>query len=697
MRHSLRTRITLSLITLAVGPLLVIGLVSVIAIFLGQQTGALTLQSEVVQGVSVQVSALIRDRENELRLLHEVVGLQQMDREAQAELLSSLLNYEELFNEVALLDSGGQEILRFSRPEAVTDDTLHDRSKAEEFLQPVASRTVYYGPVEFDELTGEPIMTIALPMENPDTAQVENVLVVDFRFKAIWELIGGLPLSEGESVYIVDPEGRVVAHQDPSVVLQRTQFKVPEQDSPGYTGLNGEETVVAVDRIQLGDQTLVVVAELAQSQVLAPMWQAVGIQAVVILVVFIIATPIAYVAARTSTDPLWKLARAAEAVVSGNLEVDLPVKSEDEYGVLVRAFNRMTAQLRDLVSNLEQRVGERTREMEVMADLGRTITSVRDLDTLLPYTVNLIQERTEHYHVQIFLLDENQQYAVLRASTGEVGGRLLEAGHRLAVGSSSVIGQVTKRGEPVVVQDTESAYAVHKPNPLLPHTRAEMALPLRVEGRVIGALDVQSLEPNAFSDDDVHLFQALADQVAVAIDNAQLFQESAANLRQIEQLTRQLVTEAYDEALRLRRMTTIGYNAAGGYIHEDNQRSHTLTRALSEQTAIVEATPGGRCLALPVMLRGVTIGAVEFELSDETWTEDTPVLAHALVERLADSLETTRLFEQAHRLAARERQVNQVTARLQGESELDEMITVAADEIRRALQARRAAVRLEIE
>mgnify|MGYP005832488443 CR=1 FL=1 len=395
--------------------------------------------------------------------------------------------------------------------------------------------------------------------------------------------------------------------------------------------------------------------------------------------------------------PVRVLTEAGAAVAAGDLSRTIAVRSRDEFGAMAQSFNQMTAQLRSFVGSLEQRVAERTRDTEVSAELGRAITSIRNLDALLPHAVDLIKERTGYYHVQIFLLDEDRRYAVLRASTGEVGRRLLEQGHRLAVGSDSVIGRVTARGEPTIALDTEAAAVIHRPNPLLPDTRSEIALPLRIENRVIGALDVQSLEPNAFDDDDVRVLQLLADQVAVAIDNARLLRESEARLQQIEQLNRQLVSQAYDEALRLRRAAAIGFNTTGDNIYEDSQWSPLLTRAMSEHTAVVERADGARYLALPLLLRGVVVGAVEFEVSEEAWAEDTVAIASALVARLADSLETTRLFEQAQRLASRERQVNEVTARLQAQVELDAMVTVAAEEIRRALRARRTAVRVDVE
>ncbi|MEO0561422.1 MAG: response regulator, partial [Chloroflexota bacterium] len=151
---------------------------------------------------------------------------------------------------------------------------------------------------------------------------------------------------------------------------------------------------------------------------------------------------------------------------------------------------------------------------------------ILDLDELMPRVVNLIKEQFGYDHVQIFLMDNANEYAELRASTGEAGEQLLSISHKLARGSQSVIGQVTANGRPEIALDTSDARVVHRPNPYLPLTRSEMALPILIKGEVIGALDVQSNQPNAFGDDDVAVLTTLAAQVSVAIDNARLFDQA---------------------------------------------------------------------------------------------------------------------------------------------------------------------------
>ncbi len=166
----------------------------------------------------------------------------------------------------------------------------------------------------------------------------------------------------------------------------------------------------------------------------------------------------------------------------------------------------------------------RAAQLQATAEISERIGQILDLDELLPQVVDLIRDRFFFDHVQVFLMDANDEYAVLRASTGEAGRQLLARNHRLAKGSASVIGQVTAYNRVVIAADTSSADVPHRPNPLLPDTRSEMALPLVIKGKVVGALDVQSNRPDAFTPEDVQTLSTLAAQISIAIDNARNYE-----------------------------------------------------------------------------------------------------------------------------------------------------------------------------
>ena len=256
-------------------------------------------------------------------------------------------------------------------------------------------------------------------------------------------------------------------------------------------------------------------------------------------------------AASQFSRPIIDMTRAAEKISSGDLTVRTNVTSGDEIGTLGTAFNTMTTQLKDLVDTLESRVRERTqqlavqneslqlrtRQLQTVAEVARNIVSTREVDSLLNQVTRLVSDRFGFYHVGIFLLDENGEYAILRAANSVGGQRMLERQHRLRVGQVGIVGHVTGTGEPRIATDVGED-AVYFNNPDLPETRSEMALPLKLGGMIIGALDVQSKESNAFTEDDITLFTTLADQISVAIENANAYEISQQTVEEMKELDR---------------------------------------------------------------------------------------------------------------------------------------------------------------
>ena len=240
--------------------------------------------------------------------------------------------------------------------------------------------------------------------------------------------------------------------------------------------------------------------------------------------------------------PLRTLTEFAGRMSRGDWQFRVPEEREDEVGLLAASLNRMAEDLSGVYRSLEQRVEERTRQIRAASEVARAAISTPDLEELLRRAVDLIRERFGYYHASIFLLDDSGENAVLRASTGDVGEALIARGHRLKVGSQSIIGWVTASNEPRLVSEV-SQDPVHFRNELLPATRSEAAVPLQVAGRVLGALDVQSQDPDAFTPEDLAVLQTLADQLSAAIQNARLAQTSAAaadRARLITQVTSQI-------------------------------------------------------------------------------------------------------------------------------------------------------------
>ncbi|MBZ0290519.1 MAG: GAF domain-containing protein, partial [Anaerolineae bacterium] len=326
-------------------------------------------------------------------------------------------------------------------------------------------------------------------------------------------------------------------------------------------------------------------------------------------------------------------------------------------------------------------------------EISRYAATQHNLQTLLDQVVQLIVERFPNiYHAQIFLLDQDRLYAILRASTGEPGKLLLARGHRLAVGSVSVIGQVIDQKQTIIARDTATSQ-VHRRNEFLPDTHAELAIPLRVADQIIGSLDVQSKYRNAFTEDEVSILETMADQIAVAIENARLYQESVRRLEDIERSNRESTIATWREYIyghRQRQLLSEAGTRTGIDLSELRQR------AISEGH-IVAGTPTNHNtipVAVPIELRGQILGAVEWELPMDDMSEDKLQLAQELANRLAVSLDNARLFEESQRATERERIVNAIAAKLTPQTEVSEILQTAVREVRQALRAPQVSIRL---
>jgi GAF domain-containing protein/HAMP domain-containing protein len=394
------------------------------------------------------------------------------------------------------------------------------------------------------------------------------------------------------------------------------------------------------------------------------------------------------------SPPLTRLRQAVQAMVGGNFDEPVAAVSRgDEIGSLAAAFVDMRGQMRDLITDLESRIAMRTRDINATQEISRFAATQRDLQTMMDQVVALIVDRFPNiYHAQIFLIDSNGRYAVLRASTGEIGQRLLARGHRLPVGSVSVIGQVTEQGQLVVARDTSTS-RVHKQNEFLPDTRAELAIPLRAGNEVIGALDVQSEQNDAFTSDEINVLQTMADQIAVAIQNASLYQESMRRLEEIEQSNRTATVTAWERYMREQR--TQQFTSIAG-ISTGAEMSELRRLALAQNTLMVgELTERDTVpIAVPIQLRGQTLGAVEWELPVQDFDENKLQLAQELANRLAISLDNARLFQESQRATERERLVSSIAAKLTSQTDIDEILQTAVREVGQALRSPQVSIHL---
>jgi PAS domain S-box-containing protein len=344
--------------------------------------------------------------------------------------------------------------------------------------------------------------------------------------------------------------------------------------------------------------------------------------------------------------PIRGLATVAQQIGSGQLNIIVPQTGSDEIGVLYRAFATMVAQLRDLMEGMERRVTERTRaRMGLAAQVGRRLSTVRDLDMLLAEAVELIRESFDLYHVQVYLTDPAGRYLALRAGTGAAGKELLRRGHSLPIGAGSINATAAAQKQAVIVSDTAHS-AVFLANPLLPETRSEMAVPLLIEERVVGVLDLQAAQPGALAADNLPALEVLAGQLAVAIENARLFAEAAQARAEAEAQAGRLARRGWGEFLDgIRQGDHVGYAYQGDCLE-----------ALAEPLA---AAPPAHTLAVPLEMQGAPIGAIHVEgEAGQAWTEAEVELVASVARQVAQQAENLRLLAHAEQYRAEAEQAS---------------------------------------
>ena len=407
-----------------------------------------------------------------------------------------------------------------------------------------------------------------------------------------------------------------------------------------------------------------------------------------------------YFFGRTVIGNLRRLLDTTQRFEQGNFRARVTIEGHDEFSHLGRSFNAMAAQLADLVGGLEARVAERTRDLSITAEIGQAVLTSLEPRQLMQEVVELVRERFDFYHVQVFVVDDARENARLIASTGTVGRELLTRRHALPVGSQSVIGQVTGTGQPVIALDTDTS-AVHRRNELLPDTRSEMALPMRIGDQVIGALDVQSVVSNAFDEDAVAVFQIMADQLAISLENSRLHAQLQQAQIDLESLERNSTAEAWRSYQKDRDP-----NAPRGF---EMQGEVILPSRETLPVPIQEAIHAGRVvarengesdiqIAMPIRVRGEVIGAFGFggeslrQLNDEDLS-----LVEAVIDRVGLALENMRLVEQTARRAEYEQIVNEITAKIVGSTDINYILQTTVKELGRALRAPQTSVQLRRE
>jgi GAF domain-containing protein/HAMP domain-containing protein len=598
----------------------------------------------------------------------------------------------------------------------VTGTAPPERYNAQEFSwwQRVSTgtpETIYISPLFYDRLGQQYYVEIALPIHNA-LNELQGVLYARYNIQTLLNRVTNIQFGETGKAAFFNALG----------------FQLPDSpDQPPLdTGLNWDflntlpqawqvlpysDEARLIAWTEMGDlypegplanlQWRIVFSQSTQ-EILAPIRLISLTSNIVLLGTVLVAIFLAGVLARILTYPLNKLTQNAALIRQGNLSIRAEELTDDEFGTLATAFNQMTAQIQSLISNLENQVDERTQTLQQRAnqiraavDIGNTVASLRDINELLPQITQLVSERFGFYHVGIFLISEDQQYAVLRAANSPGGRRMLARHHQLKIGETGIVGYVAKQKLPRIALDVGED-ASYFNNPDLPQTRSEMALPILSAGNLIGVLDVQSTQPQAFTQEDISILQLLADQLAVAIENAHLFAsnqsalaESHAALEATRRAYSDLSREGWKNLARESRILAYRANPSGlTPVRDLPTPGETLTARTGQPTR-----PAPGTLALPIKIQDHVAGVIQLKKeAQENWSAKEINFIETIVSQLGTAIESARLYKETQSALIRTEALYQVGRAATSYARTEDLLLAVADTIAGTLPARRVLI-----
>ena len=445
---------------------------------------------------------------------------------------------------------------------------------------------------------------------------------------------------------------------------------------------------------------------------LANIQKQISINVVLVLSALIIISIITALIARSLTNPISTLAKVADSISHGDFSAHVPVSTTDEIGLLGEAFNRMTEELNQSFNILEVRVAERTADLETarqqseirarklqsIGEISKVISSEQRLELLLPLIARLVSESFGFYHAGIFLHDETNQFTVLQAASSEGGKNMLAQSYRREVGGSGIVGYVAKFGIARIALDV-GLDPVFFNNPELPNTRSEMALPLILRDQIVGVIDMQSEDAGAFTENDANTLSILADQIAIAIENARLFTQLQQTLSETQALSRDNLREEWLEFGR--EGTSIGYHQSlrGGTQLMTPVETDEIRQAMNHGKVLVsnkDENTQQSFIVIPIKLRGQVIGALNIKAptQERRWSKDEVNLAEAISERLALALENARLIHESERQVLKEQKISDITSKIGTSVRTENILKTAAQELNQLLNGAEILIKL---
>ncbi len=396
--------------------------------------------------------------------------------------------------------------------------------------------------------------------------------------------------------------------------------------------------------------------------------------------------------------PVKTLTAVAEKQIAGNLSARVENLPSDELGKLGTTLNTLAKDLDTTLKNQESIIAERTQKLESQAthlessvEVSQKIASITNTTELIEEVVGLIKARFNLYYVGLFLVDNKNKWANLKAGTGEAGKIMLARKHKLRIGEGMIGWSIENAQSRIALDVGEDATRFD--NPALPETRSEGALPLRSRGRVLGALTIQSSQPSAFTPEIIATLQTMADQIAIALDNAELFTKSEIALKAERKAYGQLSQEDWTGLLH---QTNIPH-----YLSDAPNSVYPLekTESASMQQSKTTIQDNGLTAVLPIKIHGHVLGGVKLrkEKEEGVWTKEELRLAETLAEQVSVSLESARLFDQSQRRVMRERVISEASAKMRETLNIESVLKTATRELHKALGSAETKIWLDTE
>ena len=603
-------------------------------------------------------------------------------REVEIEFINFISEHRQ-YNQVRLIDPSGQEVVRVNLspdgPVTAPLASLEYEGDDDYFKGAIGlpEDGIYTSAIELNKeqegqigVPHKPVIHYAAPIYL--NGRVYGIVVVDALAETFLSPLG-IGTSSG---FLIDADGYYIYHPVAAKRWGRdlkTGNSLMQDDrqlaATVTSGINGtyesSAELFAFTPIKIqgeGRPRWYLVSFISSDLAFAPRYEAQRNGLLLLAITLMVAGAVIAIASQTLVAPLVNLTRTAEKISAGDLaarartrahdvsrtnrfyqqiagEQTETTHTEDEIDILAHTFNNMAAQLQHTLGSLEQRVSERTRDIAIAAEVGQHASLMRDLETLLSESVELIRERFDLYYTQIYLLDARGKTLVLRAGSGDAGKQLLGRSHRLAVGSG-INGAAAASRQPIIVADT-LASSIFRANPLLPDTRSEMSVPLVIGERVLGVLDLQSNVANKLTTENASVFLTLAAQIAIAIENVILFAQADDARKETEARARRLTQEGWERFLNaVDRSERIGY------------RYDATSQSLAPITG-ADADSAHPAYSIPILITGEQVGAIQVEAeAGREWSKDEMDLMQTVAAQAARQIENLRLLTQAEQSRA---------------------------------------------